>query len=139
MKKRVYALLKENTDNTLIQLFRYTFVGGIAFLVDFCSLFIFTEFFYIHYLVAAAIAFILGLITNYILSVVWVFHKRTFSSKSLEFGIFALIGIIGLFLNVLFIWFFTEQLHFHYLFSKIVSTVFVYLWNFFTRKYALFH
>lgn len=131
-------LFRYQTDNTLIQLFRYTIVGGFAFIVDFCSLFIFTEFFNVHYLVSAALAFLLGLTTNYILSIIWVFDRRTLSSRWIELGIFAFIGVIGLGFNELFIWFFTEYVHFHYLMSKIVSTVFVYLWNFFARKFTLF-
>jgi putative flippase GtrA len=131
-------LLKNRTDNTFIQLFRYTFVGGIAFIVDFSTLFVFTEIFAIYYLISAAIAFLLGLATNYFLSIFWVFHKHTMSNRWHEFGIFALIGIVGLGLNEFFIWFFTEHIHFHYLLSKIVSTVFVYLWNFFARKFILF-
>jgi len=137
-KEVIKKLLKNQTDNTFIQLFRYTFVGGVAFIVDFSSLFIFTEFLNIYYLISAAIAFLLGLTINYILSIVWVFSKRTFRNKRFEFGIFALIGIVGLGFNELFIWFFTEHIHFHYLLSKIVSTVFVYLWNFFARKSILF-
>ncbi|KPL02914.1 MAG: polysaccharide synthesis protein GtrA [candidate division Zixibacteria bacterium SM23_73_2] len=122
----------------LIQLFRYTFVGGIAFLVDFGSLFALTEFCGVHYLISAAIAFILGLVTNYLLSIIWVFSRRTLKSRWLELYIFALIGVVGLGFNELFIWFFTERVNLHYLLSKIVSTVFVYLWNFFARKYILF-
>lgn len=131
-------LLKNRTDNTSIQLLRYTFVGGIAFIVDFFSLFVFTEIFTIYYLISAAIAFLLGLATNYFLSIVWVFYRHTLSNRWYEFGIFALIGIVGLGLNEFFIWFFTEHIHFHYLLSKIVSTVFIYLWNFFARKFILF-
>ncbi|MFQ6003571.1 MAG: GtrA family protein, partial [Candidatus Zixiibacteriota bacterium] len=55
-----------------------------------------------------------------------------------ELFIFSLIGIVGLGFNELFIWFFTEKVHLYYLLSKIVSTFFVYLWNFFARKYILF-
>jgi putative flippase GtrA len=131
-------LIKGRTDNTFIQLFRYTFVGGIAFIADFCSLFVFTEIFAVHYLISAAIAFLLGLMTNYSLSIVWVFHKHTMNNKLYEFIIFAIIGILGLGLNEFFIWFFTERVGFYYLLSKIFSTVFVYLWNFFTRKFVLF-
>ena len=131
-------LLKNRTDNTFIQLFRYTFVGGIAFIVDFSALFVFTEIFAIYYLISAAIAFLLGLATNYFLRIFWVFYRHTLSNRWYEFGIFALIGIVGLSLNEFFIWFFTEHIHFHYLLSKIVSTVFIYLWNFFARKFILF-
>jgi putative flippase GtrA len=134
----VRRLLKNKTNNTLIQLFRYTFVGGVAFLFDFCSLYILTEYFNIYYLVSAAIAFMLGLTINYLLSISWVFEKRSLKSKHLEFAVFALIGIIGLALNEFFIWFFTEIAGTYYLYSKLISTALVYSWNFFVRKYTLF-
>jgi putative flippase GtrA len=137
-RKKIDDLLFNKTDSTLIQLFRYTFVGGIAFSIDFGSLFALTEFLNIYYLVSAAIAFLLGLTTNYSLSVLWVFDKRSVRSRWVEYGIFGFIGLIGLGLNELFIWFFTEDVHFHYLISKIISTVVVYFWNFFARKITLF-
>lgn len=137
-KKLLNELLFSKTDNTLIQLFRYTFVGGFAFIIDFGSLFILTEFFHVYYLISAAIAFLLGLTTNYFLSILWVFDKRTVQSRWIEFCIFGFIGLIGLGLNELIIWFFTEKIRFHYLISKIISTIIVYCWNFFARKLTLF-
>ncbi len=138
IRKLVDDLFINKTNNTLIQLFRYTFVGGIAFIIDFGSLFALTEFFHIHYLISAAIAFLFGLSTNYCLSILWVFDKRAVQSRWMEFFIFGFIGLIGLGLNELIIWFFTEKIHFHYLISKIVSTIVVYCWNFFVRKLTLF-
>jgi len=138
-KFMIEKLLKDRSDNIFIQLFRYTFVGGVSFIVDFGTLFIFTEFLKIYYLVSAMLSFLLGLITNYILSINWVFNKRAFKNKWSEFEIFAVIGIVGLGLNELFIYFFTEQVHFYYLLSKIFSTIIVYIWNFFSRKYILFY
>jgi putative flippase GtrA len=129
----IERLLRQPTDNTAIQLFRYTFVGGLAFLVDFGSLFLLTEF-----AGSAAIAFLLGLATNYVLSITWVFNRRRVSSRWLEFTIFGIIGIIGLGLNELIIWQATETLKLHYLVSKLIATATVYLWNFFARKYTLF-
>ncbi len=131
-------LLRQPTDNTLIQLFRYTFVGGFAFVVDFGSLYALTEFAGLHYLVSAAVAFLLGLCVNYLLSVRWVFNSRTMSNRWLEFGLFALVGVVGLGLNELIIWFFTEKVGLHYMGSKAVSAIIVYLWNFFARKRLLF-
>jgi putative flippase GtrA len=138
-KNMIEKFIKNKTDNTLIQLFRYTFVGGIAFGVDFGLLFLLTEFAGIHYLISAAISFSLGLATNYILSITWVFNTRNVSNRYLEFAIFGIIGIVGLGMNELIIWTFTEYVGFHYMASKIVSTVVVYLWNFFTRKYILYN
>ncbi len=138
IKELGFKLGKEETDNVGVQLFRYIFVGGAAFIVDFGSLYIFTDFLGIYYLISAAIAFILGLVANYALSITWVFNRRTLDSRAFEFGIFAVIGIIGLILNEVIIWFFTAELQFYYLLSKIISAIIILFWNFFARKLVLF-
>ncbi len=127
------------SSNTIIQLFRYTFVGGIAFLADFGSLYTLTEFFHIYYLVSATIAFLIGVLTKYVFSIAWVFNRRTIQSPWIEFFIFGIIGVSGLVWNILFIWFFTEKVHFHYLASKIISSLLVFCWVFFARKFTLFN
>lgn len=125
-------------DSFIGQLFRYTIVGGFAFVVDFGSLVLLTSVFHVYYLYSAALAFILGLSTNYALSVTWVFSRRTLSSRYAEFVIFAWTGIIGLGLNELIMWLFTDIAHQHYTVSKIVSTFLVFSWNFLSRKFILF-
>jgi putative flippase GtrA len=136
--KHLKSFIFSKSDKTSVQFFKYVFVGGIAYCVDFGSLFFLTEVVKIHYLVSAAIAFILGLLTNYALSIFWVFSKRTLANKRTEFLVFSMIGLVGLGLNEVIIWFFTESMHFHYLISKIFSTVVVFLWNFTARKKILF-
>ncbi|MBC8359163.1 MAG: GtrA family protein [Candidatus Aminicenantes bacterium] len=137
-KSRTRSFIFSKSHKTSIQLFKYGFVGGIAFCVDFGSLFFLTEVIKIHYLISAAIAFILGLLTNYTLSILWVFPKRAIADKRVEFLLFLIIGLVGLGLNEVIIWFFTEFIHFYYLISKLFSTVVVFFWNFFARKKILF-
>jgi putative flippase GtrA len=132
-------LFKKQTDNTILQLFRYTFVGGFAFLIDFSTLYILTDNFKVHYLLAGGVSFILGLIANYILSVKWVFNSKKVENRFLEFILFTLIGMVGLGLNELFLWILTDLLLIYYLLSKIVTTFLIYFWNFFARKYILFN
>lgn len=134
----IKKLFKHETDKTTIQFFRYIFVGGAAFIVDFGSLYILTDIFGIYYLLSAAIAFILGLIANYLLSISWVFNRRTMNNRLSEFTIFTTIGIIGLGLNEVLIWFFTDYVGLFYLISKIIAAIIILFWNFFARKYALF-
>ena len=133
------TLFVDKAESTIVQLFRYTFVGGLAFIVDFGTLYLLTEFINLHYLISAAIAFSLGLLTNYFLSVKWVFSNRAINSRSIEFLLFTVIGLIGLGLNELFLWIFTDLLSIYYLLSKIITALFVYLWNFLARKYFLFN
>ena len=121
-------------ETTAIQFMRYGVVGGVAFAADFGSLFLLTSGFGLYYLISAAIAFLLGLTVNYFLSVSWVFDSRALANKKAEFAVFAIIGVVGLGFNELFIWYFTEHAHFHYLASKAISTVLVFLWNFVARK-----
>lgn len=126
------------TNNIYIQAFRYALSGVVAFSVDFLILFLLTEFLKIYYMTSASIAFILGLLTSYILNIKWVFINRKFSNKMTEMGLFLLIGIIGIILNLASIWVFTEYLGLFYLFSKIIATVIVFLWNFLAKKIILF-
>lgn len=137
-KSFLSKIFKERTDNTLIQLFRYGFVGGAAFVVDFGTYFLLTEFVHVHYLLSAAIAFVLGLTVNYLISISWVFNDHKMSSRAAEFAVFAVIGLVGLGLNELIIYVCTDLLGIHYLVSKIISTIMVFAWNFFARKFILF-
>jgi putative flippase GtrA len=139
LKETFQKVITRNTDKTEIQFFRYIFVGGVAFIVDFTSLYVLTDFFGIYYLYSAAAAFILGLMVNYFMSIGWVFNRRKLNSKTVEFSVFALIGIIGLGLNEIFIWFFTAELNLFYLVSKILAAIIILFWNFFARKITLFN
>ena len=125
-------------NDTRVQVVRYTIVGGLAFVVDFGTLFGLTEWLSFHYLASAAIAFVLGLLVNYELSVRWVFARRTVDRKLVEFTIFAGIGVVGLALTEVLLWVFTERVGLHYLASKLLTAFFVYLWNFLVRKFILF-
>ncbi len=133
--ERVFA---KKTENIAVQFFRYTLVGGAAFILDFFTLWFLTDIFSVHYLASAALAFLVGLTTNYLLSIAWVFNSRSMGNRSAEFIIFALIGIVGLGLNEVLMWALTGLAGFHYLLSKLGSTVVVYLWNFFARRFLLF-
>lgn len=129
---------KGKAANTLVQLFRYLWVGGISFVIDYLSLYIFTEHLHINYLISAAIAFILGLTTNYLLSTIWVFNNSRLNNKFTEFTIFSIIGIIGLGLNEIIIYICSDFFSLYYMTSKLFSTAVVFFWNFLGRKYILF-
>jgi len=138
MKEIVKKVFVTSSDNTLLQLFRYTFVGGFAFLVDFGLLYILTEFAGFHYLLSATISFVAGLVVNYLLSKIWVFTRSTYSNNKVEFLLFAVIGVVGLLINNACLWLLSSVVGLWYMLSKVITTVITYLWNFFARKYLLF-
>jgi putative flippase GtrA len=138
MEQYIKKIFIEKSNKTLIQLFRYTFVGGIAFLVDFGLLLFFKEVVGLHYILSASLSFIAGLFVNFIISIYWVFTEFKNISKKLEFLYVAMIGIVGLLLTDLLMWFLTSNLNIYYLVSKIAATIVVFFWNFFARKYLLY-
>jgi putative flippase GtrA len=130
-------LIKGKSNNLLIQLFRYTFVGGAAFIVDYGLLYVLTEYAGLHYLVSATISFIVGLLVNYFISTIWVFGDSAYN-KTTSFIFFASIGVVGLVLNDVFIVLFTQTLSMHYMLSKLITAILVYLWNFLGIRFLIF-
>ena len=116
MNRQLKDILVSKSDNLFVQLLRYTFVGGLAFIADFGILFILTENAGFYYLASATCSFIAGLLVNYYISTIWVFGLSPYK-KGMEFLLFALIGVIGLGLNDLLIWIFTEKCGIYYIAS----------------------
>jgi putative flippase GtrA len=134
MKAFMNKWLFQSTDKWLIQFIRYFFVGGVAALVNILLLFILTDIFFIYYLLSNVLSFIAGLTVNYILSKRLVFYTN-FGNKKIEFILYGFIGGIGLVFDTGLIYFFTEIMGIYYLFSKIISTFLVFVWNFLARKF----
>ncbi len=134
MDLSIDTLFKKDVDNIFIQFFRYVFVGGTAFLIDFFLLYLFSDVFGIYYLISAALSFTISLIFNYLISTHWVFNKKQFENKIFEFYIFALIGVMGLGFTEILLYLFTDIIGVYYLISKIITAAIVLFWNFMARR-----
>jgi putative flippase GtrA len=142
-RPEVYSSAKEifefaPSSKGFVQLARSLVVSVIALVFDFSSLVFLTEITHLHYLIAATAGFIIGVIVNYYLSVVWVFAYRKLASKRTEFVIFVVICVIGLLLNLIIIAMIVEGIGADYRLAKVVSTVIVFFWNFIARKKILY-
>lgn len=115
------------------QILKFGVVGGGAFLIDYSVLYVLTEFVGIYYLTSSVISFIVSLIFNYILSIYWVFDvtkKQTLK----DIMIFVVLSTIGLGINQVVMYLGSDILHIYYMFTKLVATTIVMVWNFVTRK-----
>lgn len=120
------------------QFLRYLVVAFVGLGFDFGTMIFLREVVGIYYLWAAVGGFIAGLTVNYILSNKFVFSDPKIKSQTVQFGLFAIIGLVGLGLLSGFMWFFTSVIGIHYIVSKVLATVFVYIWNFGARR-MLYH
>ncbi len=137
-EKNFKALFADPTSNLFIQMFRYLFVGGGAFIVDSGSLALF-ELIGVNLYISVALGFILGLVANYALSKAFVFkaEKSKVSSRA-EFIIYGIIGVIGLVITELLMMLMVDKIGIHFLVSKIIAAAIVLVWNFVARKLILY-
>ncbi|MBE6847139.1 MAG: GtrA family protein [Ruminococcus sp.] len=138
MQGRFRALFLEQTNNIWIQLLRYGFVGGLAFLVDFGTLALLHHGLDMNLYLATALAFCAGLCANYLLSKWAVFQQKAKQGKLVEFITYGVIGVIGLGLTELLIWLLSDRLDIAPLLAKGIAAVLVLLWNFLARRFVLY-
>ena len=119
------------------QIFRFLFVGGTAFILDFGVLWFLTEVGGINYLLSNVLSFAISTIYNYILSVMWVFDVQNSRGKKRNFIFFVLLSIVGLGINQLIMFVSVEMININYLLAKIIATIIVMIFNFVTRKMFL--
>ena len=131
--------MKKGLNESTFQFIRYVLVGGFATVVDLGVLYFFTSKIGFHYLVSAIISFIAGLITNFILSKLFVFNlNKAKVNPYIEFAAYALIGIVGLGLTEIVMYIMTDKLGLHYMISKILVTIIVLAWNYIARRNFLY-
>lgn len=138
MLTKIKNFIIQKTDNSYLQFIKYFFASGIALFVDMSLLFILTEFCRIYYLISATISFLAGIAITYIFSKLYIFTKTSISNRAAEFTVFFIIGVIGLGLNNLFLYIFTDIFSIHYMLSKCFVIAITYLWNYFARKKFIF-
>ena len=88
---------------------KYVVVGGAAFVVDF-GLFSLCVSAGLHYLIAVTLGFCAGIVTNYLLCVLWVW-RGTEARTVRDVVIFTLVGLGGLALTWLGMWICVDLLH----------------------------
>ena len=128
---------KLKNNKLFMQIFKFGFVGGLAFIIDYAVLIFCKEVLKLDVLISAGIAFSVSVVFNYILSVKWVFDVDQEKSKSKNFILFIIFSIIGLILTEIIMHVGVKVLDFNYLIVKIVATAIVMVFNFITRKMFL--
>ena len=128
-------------QRTFWEFFRYLFAGGFAFVVDFATLIgcrelIFKDLAWGVYL-SVLLAFVAGHVTNYLLSLWFVFRdpeerRRGWTWKA--FWLFAVVGASGAGITEFGMWIGYGILGGNYVLVKVVMAAVVFVWNFIGRK-----
>ena len=135
--RKFHIKISRQKEHLLIQMIKFIFVGVIAAMIDFFFLYIFKELFHFPVLISNTLSFSISVIYNYTASVRWVFDVNQKTDTKKQFFIFLIFSIIGLLLNDLLMYICIHQFIIHYMFSKIIATAIVMVFNFITRKLFL--
>ncbi len=117
----------------------YLLVSLVALAIDFGLFALMTKSLGIHHLVANPISFTIGSIFAYFGSVRWIFDKRRFDSKSVEFVGFVVIGFGALVVNEFIIWVATDLIGFDPVISKVFAAGGSFIFNYVARRFIIFH
>ena len=121
------------------EIFKYIVSGGLAFSIDFSILYLCTDHLGLHYLVSNLLGYAAGLAVTYVLNTQWVFSYRRIQKTWLELLIFNLIVVAGLGINQAMMAILVGTWGMYYLYAKIVTSFFVMAYNYFAKKFILFH
>ncbi len=116
---------------------RYFAVSAAALGVDFACLLVLVEA-GIHYLAANALAFACGAVAAYVGSVRWAFSRRRLADRSLEFALFAGVGVAGLVVNELVLWAGVSVAATSLTYAKLGAAGASFLFNYGVRRAILF-
>ena len=140
----------EEKKGRTAEVIRFALTGGICFLVELAVLILLKGQLGIDTLIATPIAFLVSVILNYILCVVWVFRGTKNRGAGAKAG-FLITSLIGLGLNELLMLLFRVTLGENqviltlgsreinmYVLNKCLATLIVMIWNYFSKRAVLY-
>jgi len=145
MRKKILFGI-DYTDNELIKIILYLFVGGTAALVEWGLFYIFFYYVLASFgwsvdaltLVATTLAFCLSTLYHYFLGNVLVFDSGSKYNKGKELSLVFLVSIMGLVFNLMFMYAFVGLLNWQPMIAKVVTSCIVVVWNYLSRKKWIF-
>ena len=141
--------MAEKKNGRLAEIIRFVVTGGVCFLIEFAALVALRDGLKWNTLAAVPVAFLISVIVNYLLCMVWVFKGSKDGGNAARAG-FIVTSLIGLGLNELLMWLlglaFGEDTVLltvfgfsltMYMVNKVLATLLVMIWNYFSKRAVL--
>lgn len=145
MRKKVLFGI-DYTDNELIKVLLYLFVGGTAALVEWALFYLLFNYVLpgmglgitVLTMAATALAFSLSTLYHYFLGNILVFDSGSRYGRSKELSLVFAVSIMGLLFNLLLMYIFVSLLQWQPMASKVLTSCIVVVWNYLSRKKWIF-
>lgn len=134
------------TDNELIKVVLYLFVGGTAALIEWALFYLFFNFVLAPLslglgaltLISTSLAFTLSTLYHYFLGNVLVFDSGSRYKRGKELTLVFIVSIMGLAFNLILMYLFVALWHWQPMLSKVLASCIVVVWNYLSRKKWIF-
>ena len=140
----------EQKKSRATEIIRFALTGGVCFVVELAVLILLKGRFGVDTLIATPIAFLISVILNYLLCVIWVFRGAKNRGAGAKAG-FLITSVIGLGLNEALMLLFRMLLGEDaviltlgtrvvnmYVLNKCLATLIVMIWNYFSKRAVLY-
>jgi putative flippase GtrA len=123
----------------LIQrIIKFGLVGTFGMFLDFFITWLCKEKLRFNKYIANSLGFSIAVVSNFFLNLRWTFQAAGTNTAS-YFIRFAIFSLIGLGLNNLCVFLFTDKLGINFYLSKVMAILCVFIWNFSANNYLNFH
>ncbi len=113
----------------LLKFIKFCAVGFSGMVIDFGTTWLLKEKARVNKYIANSAGFVLAATSNYIWNRLWTFQSEN-NQIAFEYLSFIIISVIGLGINNLVIFIFSDKLKFNFYFSKLIAIGVVTIWNF---------
>lgn len=131
------------------EMIRFVVTGGVCFVIEYAVLVLLKEAVHMSVMIATPLAFLVSVVANYLMCVLWVFDGAKNSGRAAQLGFLVTSGI-GLVLNWLIMAALTALFGEDavlltvaglslkvYMVNKVIATLLVMIWNYFTKRLVL--
>ena len=121
--------MNENLTALLLKFLKFGVVGATGLVIDFTITFLLKEQLKVNKYVSNSIGFIVAASTNYFFNRIWTFGN-TQPNISIQYFIFIVISLIGLFLSTAIVGLLHERMKLNFYWAKLIAIGVVMSWNF---------
>lgn len=123
---------------TYRRVIKYICAGGTAAAVDLGILYALTDFFGVHYLVSATLAFLVAFGVSFTLQKFWTFGNEDMKRVHAQLALYLTIAVINLFVNAGFMYFLVDIVGIWYFLAQIIVGATIACYGFFLYRHVIF-
>jgi putative flippase GtrA len=112
----------ENRFSKYYKIAKYLISGGSAAFVTLLTSYICTSVLHIFYLISSVLAFLAGFCVSFVLQKFWTFSHKSLDQIHKQLGLYLLVGLINLLINVMLMYVFVSIFGIKYLIGQFLAS-----------------